>query len=252
MCVLRSLSGALVASRACRIGSAGRQMVAFLDTRSLAVSQQHPFTIHKRRSYHLQRYSLSATYWTPPPRSFSGSPQLGHRTAMYPLRPPTPPLGHRPDSPPKPKPRPKPAYTGPLLPNGDRLPGGDPTSAWEAKRAEWLARRRPEGEAVSAKDPVFTERLVRLEDLLSGRKSVPSGAVAGGGERAGGGDQADEDEDSDEPDGGFAVNKTPKGGQSEGDLRRVGEVSSLILDWSLCYQRARRSPPVPPPPHAFT
>ena len=138
---------------------------------------------------------------------------------MYPLPPPTPPLGsnsHSP-APPPPKPRPKPAFTGPLLPNGEPVPGGDPSRAWEAQRAEWLSRRRAAGEPAPPKDDVFTERLTKLEDLLSGKEVVTS--------PSGGGAEGGDDGEEDEPDGGFAVHKAAKAGSNEGELRRVGEVS---------------------------
>ena len=157
---------------------------------------------------------------------------------MYPLPPPTPPLGTSAPLPPQAKPRPIPAYTGPLLPNGDPVPGGDPTAAWEAQRAQWLARRRPEGEPAPTKDPVFTERLTKLEDLLSGKKVVAS---EGSGREEDEGEVADAEED--EPDGGFAVNKGSKGGQNEGELRRVGEVSRGLVDRSRRRLRRRRAAP---------
>ncbi len=78
-------------------------------------------------------------------------------------------------------------------------------------------------EPAPTKDPVFTDRLTKLEDLLSGRKTLDT--AANGDKQVAAGDEQDGEED--EPDGGFAVNKAPKSGQNEGELRRVGEVS----DW---------------------
>lgn len=145
---------------------------------------------------------------------------------MFPARPPTPPL--KPASPPQPaasSSRGPPSFTGPLDALGKPIPGGDPTAAWERQRAAWLARRRPEGQKkAEPKDAAFKDKLVKLEDLLSGRSAARD--EASGGEKAeGGGRESAEDED--EPDGGMVVGRVGKGGEKEGELRKAGEVSDV-------------------------